>query len=201
MPLQALASGQLVPSGNVLAKHVPVNGLHVLPVQELPSLSAPQVTGLPTMQDPFRQVSPSHKSPSGHGVEFGNAVNTQPPVSGRQPSEVQGFPSKQSSGAPGAHRPAEHVSLPLQAFASAQRLPSGNGTRSQPPNGEHESTVHGLLSLQSSGVPARQKPSPQTSLPLHGSLSGHGVPAANIVVEHLPVTGEHDSMVHGLPSS
>lgn len=81
MPLQVLASAQLVPSGNVLATQVPVGGLHTLPVQELPSLSDAQVTGVPGTQAPFRQVWPSHKSPSAQGVEFGMAVNTQPPVS------------------------------------------------------------------------------------------------------------------------
>jgi hypothetical protein len=47
MPLQGLASEQLVPSSNVLAIQVPVVGLHTLLVQELPSLSDAQVTGVP----------------------------------------------------------------------------------------------------------------------------------------------------------
>jgi hypothetical protein len=89
--------------------------------------------------------------------------------------------------------------LPLQTVLSAHDVPFGSGLAVQPKTGSQPSVVHGLPSLQVSGVPAVQVPAWQVSLPLHRLPSVHDVPLGREGCWH-PVTGLQLSVVHALPS-
>jgi hypothetical protein len=121
------------------------------------------------------------------------------PVTGSHASIVHALLSLQLSAVPVAHAPAWHVSAPLQTFPSLQELPFAACTCLHPTIGSQLSVVHGLLSSQLSGVPARHVPAWQTSAPLQTLLSLQEMPFAIGVCEH-PVVASHPSVVHGLPS-
>src|SRR5262249_13900745 len=70
----------------------------------------------------------------------------------------------------------------------------------QPWAGSQASSVHGLPSLQASGVPAAQVPAWQVSAPLQALPSLHDVPSATAACWQ-PASGSQWSEVHGLPSS
>jgi hypothetical protein len=72
-----------------------------------------------------------------------------------QLSTVHGSSSKQLRGSP-TQAPSVHTSSDVQGFRSLHCPVSGVCT--QPLKMEHESLVHGLWSLQSSGVPGLQNP-------------------------------------------
>ena len=74
--------------------------------------------------------------------------------------------------------------------------PPGGAVNTQPVAGLHVSVVHGLLSLQTLGVP-EQAPPAHVSPVVHGLLSLH---AAVLFVKTQPVAGLHVSVVHGLLS-
>lgn len=61
------------------------------------------------------------------------------------------------------------------------------------------SVVHGMLSLQSCGVPGRHAPPAQVSLPLHASVSEHEA-VSSAETSHSPVLALHVCFVHGVPS-
>src|SRR5215471_1654179 len=63
------------------------------------------------------------------------------------------------------------------------------------------STVHGLRSLQLTGVPDAHAPAWQVSLPLQRLPSGQGVPSATATCEHDPPGATQESAVQGLLSS
>src|SRR5262249_43837260 len=65
------------------------------------------------------------------------------------------------------------VSAPLQTLASAHEVPLVTLVAVQPVAGTQLSVVHGLPSLQVSGVPATQTPAEQVSVPLHRFPSLH----------------------------
>jgi hypothetical protein len=83
------------------------------------------------------------------------AATERPPL---QPSVVHGLSSSQSSTVPPPQTPAVQVSAPLQTVVSAQAVPSPTFVCWQPCAASQESTVHGLLSLQSRNGPAVQTP-------------------------------------------
>ena len=94
--------------------------------------------------------------------------------------------------------PPEHTSAPLHILASSQEFVLSL-TNTQPEAGLHESSVHGLLSLQVSGVPAWQFPSArQTSAPLQASPSAHELVTSGVNAH--PVDALQESSVHGLLS-
>src|SRR5438552_6788972 len=97
---------------------------------------------------------------------------------GPQESAVQGLLSSQLSGVPGVQVPILQVSSPLQTLPSEQEAPSGTGVSLHPEAGSQESVVQALPSLQTSGVPAAQRPCSQVSLPLQASPSEQEVPSA-----------------------
>jgi hypothetical protein len=68
-------------------------------------------------------------------------------------SSVQTLPSLQIVGPPGLHTPPPQVSPVVQAFPSLHGLVLFVWT--QPVAGSHESSVHGLLSLQSTAEPVQ----------------------------------------------
>jgi hypothetical protein len=71
-----------------------------------------------------------------------------------------------------AQVPPEHVSFDVQAFRSSQDAVLFVYTH--PVAGLHVSSVHGLLSLQTTGVPGLQTPPPQVSPKVHAFPSLHG---------------------------
>jgi hypothetical protein len=87
----------------------------------------------------------------------------------------------------------------LQTFASAHDVPFATGVVVQPVDALQPSVVHGLPSLQTSGVPAVHEPLWQVSAPLQAFPSEHVVPFATGVVVQ-PDAALHPSVVHGLPS-
>jgi hypothetical protein len=141
---------------------------------------------------------PLQALPSAHAEPFGSDGFWQP-VTGLQLFAVHGLPSLQLSGAPAVQVPDWHVSSPLQTVLSAHDVPFGNGLVVQPKTGSQPSVVHGLPSLQVSGVPGVQVPAWQVSLPLHRLPSVHDVPLGTAGCWH-PLTGWQLSAVHALPS-
>jgi hypothetical protein len=97
-------------------------------------------------------------------------VCTQP-VDGSHESSVHGLLSLQSVAAPPAHVPFAQVSPVVHA------LPSSHAAvllaLTQPVAGRQESSVHGLLSLQSSAGPPPQAPLAQVSFVVHALPSSH----------------------------
>src|SRR5689334_13579975 len=101
------------------------------------------------------------------------------PVAGSHESNVQGLPSSISRGVPALQTPfASQVSAPLHKFPSVQLVSGGRFVCVTPVGSTHESVVHGLLSLELSGVPGlHTPPDPHVSLPLHTRPSEQLVPA------------------------
>jgi len=119
------------------------------------------------------------------------------------------------------------VHVPFWQVSAVQRLPVSHGTplatgvRTQPVAGSQLSTVHGLLSLQTTGSPTHTPVAAQRSLVVQALLSlqglptwlgsGSQVPLAGLHLRHWPqfLTGPGRQVpfwhvspsVHGLPSS
>src|SRR3989442_15351685 len=91
-------------------------------------------------------------------------------------SAVQGLASLQLRAVPEVQTPAWQVSAPLHALPSLHEVPFTTAVCRQPASGSQVSAVHGLVSLQLSAVPARQRPAWHVSAPLHAFPSPHGVP-------------------------
>jgi hypothetical protein len=88
-----------------------------------------------------------HTVASAHDVPLATAVLTQPDAV-LQLSVVHTLASLQLSAAPGVHRPAWHVSAPLQALPSVHDVPSGaDGLAHEP--ALQTSDVQGSPSAQS----------------------------------------------------
>src|SRR5215468_94231 len=116
-----------------------------------------------------------------------------------QLSVVHGLLSLQLSAVPAVQVPAWQVSAPLQASPSEHAVPSVTAGCSQPFTASQVSVVHGLLSLQLSGVPGAQVPASQVSAPLQTSPSEHAVPSGTAGCWQ-PFTASQVSVVHGLLS-
>jgi hypothetical protein len=174
-PLQMLASGHDEPSGSKGFPHTP-------PVHT--SL----VHGLPSAQSAF----------TAQGWHPGICVFWQP-LTGAQPSVVQGLASLQERGVPAVQTPLWQISAPLHTLPSAHEVPFSSGIVVQPKTGLQPSVVQGLASLQPSAAPAVQTPLWQVSLPLQTLASAHEVPSTTGVVLH-PKTGSQLSVVQTLLS-
>jgi hypothetical protein len=87
----------------------------------------------------------------------------------------------------------------LQALPSEHEVPFVTAVAVQPLAGLHESVVHGLPSLQTSGVPAAQVPLWHVSSPLQGLPSLQEEPLTTAVFTQ-PLEGLQLSVVHTLPS-
>jgi hypothetical protein len=96
------------------------------------------------------------------------------------------------------HVPPWQDSNPLHEFPSLHELPFATAGCWQPACGSQVSVVHGLLSLQLSGVPAVQRPAWQVSAPLHRLPSLHELPFGCAVFTQLPAL--QTSAVQGLLS-
>jgi hypothetical protein len=123
------------------------------------------------------------------------SVCTQPPA-GSQVSSVQGLLSLQSTVRLPAHVPFAHVSLAVQAFPSSQAAVLSVWTH--PVAGSQESSVQGLLSLQSVAAPPVHVPLAQVS-PVVQALPSSQDTVLFVLTQ--PVAGLQLSSVHGLASS
>jgi len=117
------------------------------------------------------------------------------PVGGLQLSSVQGLLSLQSGAGPPTHVPPAHASDVVHALPSSQ--PAVLSALTQPVDGLHESSVHGLLSLQSGAGPPTQAPFAHTSPVVHALPSSQ---VAVLFALTQPVDGLQESSVHGLLS-
>jgi hypothetical protein len=126
-------------------------------------LLSSQLSGAPPLQVPPPHVSfVVHAFPSLHAAVL--LAWTQP-VAGSQESFVHGLLSSQLSGAPPLQVPPPHVSFAVHAFPSSQGDVLSVWT--QPVAGSQESSVQGLLSLQSRGAPETQLPPEHCAWPVH----------------------------------
>jgi hypothetical protein len=173
-----------------MTKTQPTAGSHESSVHGSPSLHA---TAAPGWHVPPTHRSPLvHALPSLHGFEFGVFVQ---PCAGTQASVVHRFASLQSGGGP----PTQDD--PAQASPTVQALPSEQATVFgklwQPAAGAQKSSVHGLPSEQSTGVPGWQSP------PEHLSFSVQRLPSLHELafgaLTH-PTNGSQESVVQTLPS-
>src|SRR6185369_12602453 len=114
-----------------------------------------------------------------------------------RPSHTVPLPALQAAAATvsvPAQVPPPQTSVSVQAFASSHGIVLF--VKTHPRVGSHESSVHGLPSLQTSGTPGRHPPvaGSQVSRPLQASASAHTVavptqaPAAHVspLVQRLP---------------
>jgi len=118
------------------------------------------------------------------------------PVAGAQVSVVQTLLSLQTTAAPAWHVPPPQVSPVVQALRSSQAAVLLICTQPEP--GTHESSVHGLLSLQfKAPAPVWQVPPEHVSPVVQALPSSH---AAVLFVKTQPVAGAQVSVVQTLPS-
>ncbi len=121
-------------------------------------------------------------------------LNKQLPLVLSHASLVHGLPSLHTCAGPALHTPLEHTSPTVHA------LPSLHGTalalKTQPALGSQLSSVHGLLSLQPSTLPAVQVPDLQAS-PLVHTLPSASQALVSFCGEypHLPLPVVHTFLV------
>jgi hypothetical protein len=172
--------------------HPPLAALQESSVHGLLSL---QTVAVVPVHMPAVQISLDvHALLSSHAAVLG--AFTQP-VTKLHESSVQPLLSLQSSGMPAWHEPPAHTSAPLHAS------PSPHGAvlfaKTHPPlAGLHESSVHGLLSLQTVAEPPVHEPAEQISFDVHALPSSHA--AMLFVKTHPPAAALHESSVHPLLS-
>src|SRR5215471_18865888 len=100
----------------------------------------------------------------------------------------------QTTGDPGWHTPAWHISVPLQALPSLQLVPFATAVCTQPPVGLQESVVHGFPSSQLVPLPGTHCPAWQVDAEAQAVAGAHTVPSATGVLWQ-PVAGSHVSVV------
>ncbi|MDD9938692.1 MAG: hypothetical protein OXT09_34090 [Myxococcales bacterium] len=123
------------------------------------------------------------------------------PLTGSQPSIVQGFSSSTAGAVPDTQAPApSRVSSPLQASPSAQAVPAAAGGWSSPVMGSHRSRVQGSESSTSIAAPGWQAPAASQASPVvQTSPSSQARPSWTAC--DTPVTASQVSTVQGSPSS
>jgi hypothetical protein len=127
---------------------------------------------------------------------FALSLVKRQPVAGAHESSVQGFLSSHGSAGPPTHALFAQTSLVVQAFLSSQGFVFA--TLLHPDAELHESSVHGLLSLQFVGPLEMQLPPLQWSPVVQASLSLHVFELEAVNTQ--PVAGAQESFVHGLLS-
>ena len=142
--------------------------------------------GAPTQLPPEHRSGAVHVFPSLHGL-LSLFVNTQSPVVVLHESSVHGLSSLQFGPAPGTHEPAEQRSPIVHAFPSLHVLLSLFAFTHVPVVVLHESSVHGLLSLQSFCVPGAHAPAEHVSPTVHAFPSSQAFPSVAIGFEQAPV--------------
>src|SRR5947207_1174631 len=143
-------------------------------------------------------VPPWHVSPIVQGLASSQGAvlfTWMQPLTGSQPSSVQGFPSSQVGAAPPTQAPSWQVSLAVQV------LPSSQGAALfvwvQPLAGLQPSSVQALPSLQSGAGPPTQAPARQVSPVVQALPSSQGATLGTFA----QTPAVQLSSVHGLPSS
>jgi hypothetical protein len=173
-PLLSLQDAPFVTGG--LAQ--PVVGLQVSEVQALLST---QLSAVPGVHTPARQVSvPLHTVASAQLSPSLTGVEAQP-LLGLHVSVVHGFRSSQLSGDAPTHTRVVplvwQLSVCVQALPSLQGAPTASSVCTQPPPESHESVVQGLLSSQFRPPLPVQTPAWHVSVvPLHALPSLQLVP-------------------------
>jgi len=132
--------------------------LHALPSEHDVPLATAGFWHAPPLHTSAVHTFPSAQSPLTTQVRHPAIGVCVQPSAMSQASMVQAFPSLQLGGAPATQVPPWHVSVPLQTSASAHEVPLGSVVCRQPVTVSQVSTVHGLASSQSSGVPAVHAP-------------------------------------------
>src|SRR5262249_23022748 len=150
---------------------------------------------------PALQVSPLvHDWPSSQLPGVG--VKTHP-VAGLQESLVHGVPSAQVRGLEAHVCESRQCSFVVQRSVSAQSASplqqAAIAVCRQPTTLSQTSCVQALPSLQSGGVPARQTPLPQVSMPSHACASAQLVPSSSGMFTQ-PAAGTQPSCVQGFAS-
>jgi hypothetical protein len=195
--IQASPVVQALPSLNVLVLSLvntqPDVGLQESSVQGLLSL---QTVGCPGIPTPFTQASPVVQALPSLKVLVLSLVNIQPDV-GLQESSVQGLLSLQTVGCPGVPTPFIQASPSVHALPSLKVLVLSLVNK-QPDVGLQESSVQGLLSLQTVGCPDVPTPFIQAS-PVVQALPSLNVLVLSLVNIH-PEVGLQESSVQGLLS-
>jgi hypothetical protein len=193
-PPQVSPIVQALPSSHeavLLVWTQPVAGLQLSSVHALSSL---QLGAGPPWQLPAPHVSAVVQAlPSSQDAVL--SVWTQPPDES-QVSSVQGLLSLQSTVRLPAHTPLAHVSFAVQKLPSSQDAVLFVWTH--PVAGSQESSVQGLLSLQSVAGPPAHAPLAQVSPVVQALPSSQN---AVLFVLTQPVTGSQLSSVHTLASS
>ena len=144
----------------------PDAGLQESSVQTLLSL---QTTGEPDVPTPLIQASPDVQALVSLYVFVSSFVNTHPDA-GLQESSVQALLSLQITGEPDVPTPLKQASLLVQALPSLYVFVS-SFVNTQPEDGLQESSVQGLLSLQTTCDPGVPKPLKQASPVVQALLS------------------------------
>jgi hypothetical protein len=127
-----------------------------------------------------------------------------------QLSKVQAFASEQVLTDPPPQNgglPAWQVVPVTQNWPSSQGVPTSRGVNVHPP-APHVSVVQGLESLHNTGVPLHMPVMLQTSPPVQGLPSSHGVPAGtgeplmHVPDTHMPPVKQPPPLLpHGTPLS
>src|SRR5207245_2456486 len=135
VPVQALPSLQVAPSGFAGLEHVPVAGLQVPATWHWSA--AAQTTGLVPVHTPARQVSVRVQAlPSSQAAPSAFAGLEHVPVAGsHEPAAWHWSAAAQTMGFVPVHVPAWQVSVRVQALPSLQEAPAGLGGVEQVPVG------------------------------------------------------------------
>ena len=157
------------------------------------TLLSSQLSAAPAWHLVFLHASPTVQAlPSVQGKVLAARIQ---PLPGSQRSVVQRLLSSQLAAAPAWHWLALQMSPVVQALSSEQGAVLAANT--QPWAGSHESSVHGLLSLQGMALPGWHRLSAHRS-PLVQRLSSE---QATVLAETMqPAVMSHESSVHGLLS-
>ncbi len=193
-PLQVSPLVHALPSSQAALLLLCIQPVLASQASSVHAFASSQLTAGPPWQTPPWQLSALvHGLPS---LQLPAPAECLQPEAASQLSTVHGFASSQLSAPLPTHLP------PLQASLVVHGLPSSQGRAllacAQPAFAEQESSVHGLLSLQSAAPDPTQAPPTHLSTVVHRLLSVQG---AAVAVWPQPSLASQASAVHGLASS
>lgn len=186
--VQALLSSH---AARLSLKLQPVLAEQLSSVQTLPSL---QTNALPALQAEALHTSPTvHALPSSQDSAFATFLQ---PLVGSQLSVLQALLSSQVVATPGRQMPPLHASPWVHALLSLHSAIFA--AKTQPILRSHLSSLHGLLSLHTTNLPATQPPSAHTSPAVQASPSSQ---ITELALFLQPLPASQLSVVHSLLSS
>jgi len=192
-PWQASPVVHALPSSQLKLLSLCVQPLSAAQASVVHTLLSSQASAPVGAQMPAPQTSPVVQAlPSLHAAVL---LLWAQPLLGLQVSLVHGLLSSHWIAVPGTHEPAAHASPSVQALPSEQ--PTVVLACTQPEPDAHESSVHRLSSLQSTGWPLHTPAA-------HTSPVVQALPSLQLTVVFTckqPLAGLQVSMVHGLLSS